>query len=122
AHVTGAATRDLRRTLRSAFRARGWRVRFAGSGARPLDVPVELVERPLPVSDAVPPRWPLAITVADLDNPALWQRLERRDQVQKRRKLLAALEHLFKLASGKRALRGQGFWLAPHFWFIGGLM
>jgi hypothetical protein len=87
-----------------------------------LDVSIELVEHTLPVSDAVAPRWPLAITIADLDDPGLWQRLERRDQVQKRRKLLGALEHLFKLAAGRRSLRGQGFWVAPHFWFIGGLM
>ncbi|HTK76382.1 MAG TPA: hypothetical protein VL371_14050 [Gemmataceae bacterium] len=121
-HVAGVVTREQRRTIRAAFRAHGWRVRFGPAGPRPLDVPVELVENKLPQSDAAPPRWPLAVTVAELDDPALWQRLERRDQVQKRRKLLGSLEHLFKMAAGRRSLRGQGFWVAPHFWFIGGLM
>src|SRR5207249_4193382 len=90
AHVAGAPAIDLRRAVRAAFRAHGWRVRFAPSGPRGLDVPVELVEHTLPISDAVAPRWPLAITVADLDDLGLWQRLERRDQLQKRRKLLGA--------------------------------
>jgi hypothetical protein len=122
AHVGGTITSEQRRTLRAAFRAHGWRVRFGPSGPQVLDVPIVLVERRIPVSDEAPLRWPLAVALADFDDPALWLRLERRDQVQKRRKLLGSLEHLFKMAAGRRSLRGQGFWVAPHFWFIGGLM
>lgn len=122
AHIAGTTTSEQRRKLRAACHAHGWWVRFAASGPGPLDVPLELVEQALPVAETATPRWPLTITLADVNDPALWQRLERRDQVQKRRKLLGALEHLFKLAKGRRSLRGQGFWVAPHFWFIGGLM
>ena len=121
AHVAGAP-RSRRGGLRRLFRRHGWRVRFAGAGPGPLDVPLVLVRDVLPTSPDAAPRWPLAVTPADLADPALWARLRRRDEIQKRRKLLTALERLFKLAAARPPRGGSGYWVAPHFWFIAGLM
>jgi hypothetical protein len=115
------APREHRAGLRRLFRRNGWRVRFAPAKAGALDVELELVESRLPTLDAEP-RWPLAVTLADLDDPGVWERLRRRDEIQKRRKLVGALERLFKLAAGRAGGSGTGYWVAPHFWFVNGLM
>jgi hypothetical protein len=63
------------------------------------------------------------VTAAELESDAgVWERLRRRDEIQKRRKLVTALERLFKLAAGRPGRAGSGFWVAPHFWFVAGLM
>jgi hypothetical protein len=120
AHVTGAS-RARRRLLRRLFRRQGWRARFAPARPGPLDVELEWDEAKAP-GLADEPRWPLAVAGADLDDPGLWERLRRRDEVQKRRKLVSALERLFKLVAGRPARGGSGYWVAPHFWFVTGLM
>jgi hypothetical protein len=120
AHVTGAP-RSRRRWLRRLFRRHGWGVHFAPARPGPLDVGLAWVEsRPATADDE--PRWPLAVAAEDLADPGFWERLRRRDEVQKRRKLVGTLERLFKLAAGKPARAGSGYWVAPHFWFVAGLM
>jgi hypothetical protein len=121
AHVAGAAA-DRRSALRRLFRERGWRIRFAPAAADPLDVELELVDAKLP-TEADEPRWPLPVTAEELATDAgVWERLRRRDEILKRRKLVGALERLFKLAAGRPGRAGSGFWVAPHFWFVTGLM
>jgi hypothetical protein len=120
AHVTGSKSED-RPALRQWFARRGWTVRF-GRRPAPLDVPLILVAEKVPTVDDEP-RWPLPVTLADLESDAgTWERLRRRDEIQCRRKVLSALERLFKLAGSRPRRGGSGYWVAPHFWFVTGLM
>ena len=48
-------------------------------------------------------------------------RLTRRVEIQQRRHVATALERLFKFTARREFANGQGFWVAPHFWFIAGL-
>src|SRR5262249_31771599 len=120
--VGGENVETHRPAIERAFRARGWQVRVAPAAPPPLDVSVELTDRPLPV-EVAEPGWPLGVRPEDLvSSPGLFERLKRRDEIQKRRKLTSGLEHLFKLAAGRPKRSGGGFWVAPHFWFVPGLM
>jgi hypothetical protein len=120
ANVRGA-TAAQRGALRQLFRSHGWTVRFAAN-AGPAAVPLVLVEAQLPTTeDEV--RWPLPVTIAQLESDeGVWERLRRRDEIQARRKVVAALERLFKFAAGRPTRGGTGYWVAPHFWFVTGLM
>ena len=51
----------------------------------------------------------------------LLDRLTRRHEIQARRRIVTALERLFKRIGHRTYNNGQGFWVAPHFWFIVGL-
>jgi hypothetical protein len=117
----GGAT-GLHSALRHLFREQGWTVRFAPAEPGPLDVELELVEAKLP-TQSDESRWPLPVTVAELETDAgVWERLRRRDEIQARRKVVAGLQRLFKLAAGRPTRGGTGYWVAPHLWFIAGLM
>src|SRR5439155_11803303 len=121
-HVGGESVETHRAAVERAFRARGWQVRFAPAAPGPLDVCVELTDRPLPV-EVAEPGWPLGVRADDLVASAgLFERLKRRDEIQKRRKLTSGLEHLFKLAAGRPKKSGGGLWVAPLCWFVPGLM
>jgi hypothetical protein len=48
-------------------------------------------------------------------------RLERRDEMQKRRRLISGLEQLFNRAARRKYRQGSGFWVAPQYWFVVGL-
>ncbi|HEY1380518.1 MAG TPA: hypothetical protein VGF55_27200 [Gemmataceae bacterium] len=118
ASVAGAVAD--RAGLRTLFARNGWAVRFGRAAAG--GVGVELVESKLP-TEADEPHWPLPVTLAELESDAgTWERLRRRDEVQARRKVVAGLERLFKVAAGRPAKGGSGYWVAPHFWFVAGLM
>jgi len=120
AHVAGASAAH-QAALLPHFRSHGWDVHF-GRLPGPLDVPLVLVEAKLPTIDDEA-RWPLPVTVADLEtDEGTWERLLRRDEIQCRRKVISALERLFKLAGSRPRRGGSGYWVAPHFWFVTGLM
>jgi hypothetical protein len=120
AHVSGVTGHGPE--LRRLFRQNGWDVRLAPAAAGPLDVPLALVEAKLPTIEDEP-RWPLLVTMSELQSDAgVWQRLRRRDEIQARRKVVAGLERLFKLAASRPVRGGNGYWVAPHLWFIAGLM
>jgi hypothetical protein len=120
AFMRGASTRQRFR-LRQLFRGNGWSVRFYGKPG-PLDVPLVLVEAKL-TSTNDEARWPLPVTMTDLESDAgLWERLRRRVEIQARRKVVAGLERLFKIAAARPPRGGNGYWVAPHLWFIAGLM
>jgi hypothetical protein len=99
---------------------RGWRVSAAPAAAPAEAVAVALVPEERSQADEFEPRWPLAVSVADLERGTVLDRLTRRDELQKRRRIIAALESLFKRAK-RRKYPGNGYWVAPHFWFIPGL-
>lgn len=110
-----------RAATRAAFARNGWLVRFGSGPAKPHEVAVAFSGDPIP-SVSGEPMWPMLATEADLNDPGFWERLGRRNEIQLRRKLLHALERLFKLAAGRPTRTGNGYWVAPHFWFVPGLM
>lgn len=56
-----------------------------------------------------------------LDSQEVLARIARRDQIQRRRLFFRGLERIFKSAAGRKEERGEGYWLAPHQWFVPGL-
>jgi hypothetical protein len=111
-----------RSIVRRLFDRQGWAVRFGAGRADSLAVPLELAAEKLPMINDEP-RWPLPVTVADLKSDAgVWERLRRRAEINARRKFIAGLERLFKLAAARPARGGSGYWVAPHLWFVTGLM
>ncbi len=63
-------------------------------------------------------QWPLAVQPEHLEAPALADTLRRRDVVQRRREIDRRFERLFKLAAAREFEHGEGFWIAPHLWFV----
>lgn len=120
-HIQGAVAPQQQRMLRQLFTSRGWQVRFAPAGPQPTDVCVALVTEPPAESPLVSTRWPLQVTSDVLGKPELLQRLVRRDEIQKRRRLVSGLERLFKTVARRQFRRGSGIWIAPHYWFVVGL-
>jgi hypothetical protein len=118
-HIQGAGVEN-RNVLTALFAERGWQVRFAPAAAEAADVAIELVE-PAATMPEDEPRWPLRLGLAALGREEVMARLERRDEIQKRRRLVSGLELLFKRAARRRYRNGSGFWVAPHYWFITGL-
>jgi hypothetical protein len=113
---------DRRPAVRRVFRRQGWAVRFRPGEPGSLDAPLQLIEAKLPTASDEP-HWPLPVTTAELEADAgLWERLRRRVEIQARRKVVAGLERLFKIAASRPARGGNGYWVAPHLWFIAGLM
>jgi len=108
------------RSFQQLVKTRGWQLRASPQRPEPLDVPVELVETAVPV-DWEGPRWPLPVTLTELQGEEVWPRLARRNEIQLRRRLLSGLERLFKQAAARTFRRGSGLWVAPHLWFIPGL-
>jgi hypothetical protein len=47
--------------------------------------------------------------------------MSRRGEIQMRRRIVSALEKMFKWVARRDFNNGHGFWVAPHFWFILGL-
>jgi hypothetical protein len=118
-HVLGSDAGTVRRAAAVA-RAWGWRVRRAPAPRAPGEVRVEIV--PDERSEAIEfnPHWPLKVSLADLNNPLVKERLARRDEIATRRQLFRGLQKLFKRASAFKGPAGGGFWLAPHWWFVEG--
>ena len=84
-------------------------------------MPVEVVEPAQSEATEFDPRWPLKVSVADLEAGAVKERLDRRDEIKVRRQLFRGLQKLFKRASVFKGPAGGGFWLAPHWWFVEGV-
>lgn len=99
----------------------GWAVRDGLDKADGHEVQVQLVHPELSEATEFNPIWPLKITPADLDNPLVKERLERRDEINLRRRVFKGLSKLLKKGYESRKGKGGGFWLAPHWWFIDGL-
>lgn len=118
-HVTGADLKPQREELRRKLTELGWDMRLVPAQPQPTDVCVELTDA---ADTARRPGWPLQLTVAELTQPEVQERLRRRDEIQNRRRLVSGLQTLFKRAARKKYKNGSGFWVAPHYWFINGLI
>lgn len=106
---------------KATFAGWGWEVRDALDRPATDDVHVQLVHPELSEATEFNPVWPLKIAPADLDNPLVKERLERRDEIHLRRRVFRGLTKLLKKGYEIRKSKGGGFWLAPHWWFIDGL-
>lgn len=117
AHV--ALSAGARGPITELFRRRGWDVSWASEPA-PLDVPVAVVAERLP-GESSADRWPMRLTLPELDTEGTFVRLVRRDEIQKRRQFITVIEGLLK-AGRRRTRSGAGFWMSPHYLFVAGLM
>jgi hypothetical protein len=98
----------------------GWRVRSTAERPDPTDVHVEVVPPEYSEATEFEPRWPLKVSLADLANVNVMDRLGRRDEIQLRRRIARGLTTLFKRPTGGKK-RGGGYWFAPHWWFVDSL-
>jgi hypothetical protein len=120
AHVGGGDPAAVRQAAR-AVRAWGWKARSAPARRQAGHVGIAVVPPGESEAKEFDPRWPLKVSVADLEAGEVRQRLERRDEIQVRRQLFRGLQKLFKRASAFKGPGGGGFWLAPHWWFVEGV-
>ena len=120
AHISG----NNRLAIRSAAKTIlgwAWNARTAPSPRQRGYVGVMLVPEEQSEATEFDPRWPLKVSLADLKEGKVKQRLDRRDEIQVRRLLFRGLQKLFKKASVFKGPSGGGFWLAPHWWFVDGV-
>ncbi len=117
AHVDGSNTVDVQRAAK-AIAGWTWQVRFAPVRRERGQVGVVVVPQEQSEATEFDPRWPLKVSIADLENGKVKERLDRRDEIQVRRQLFRGLQKLFKRASEFKGPSGGGFWLAPHWWFL----
>jgi hypothetical protein len=120
AHLAGDDSLALRLAARL-IGAWGWKVRVAPAKREAGQVGVAVVPPEQSEAKEFDPRWPLKVSVADLQAGEVKQRLDRRDEIQVRRQLFRGLQKLFKRASAFKGPGGGGFWLAPHWWFVEGV-
>ncbi len=112
--------KDRRGVAMAAARIRrwGWKVRLPPRPIQPGDVPIVVVPPEQSQARAPEPRWPLRLSVADLEDEEVRQRLHRRDEILLRRQLFHGLRKLFKRLAPYRGPAMGAFWLAPQWWFI----
>lgn len=122
-HAAGDFALQNRAELAAVLDAEGFDVRFDPEERRVTDVPIVLVAPPMPKPDeSEHSRWPMKISLPALRAPELIEMMHRRDVVHKRRQLISGLQRLFKRATQTSYKKGTGFIVAPHIWFLFGLM
>jgi hypothetical protein len=121
-HVGGTVlTSEVMKSLHQMFRVHNWRAVFAPADPDSCAVQIELVDPAQSQALEFDPTWPLKVSLRDLGDPRVHDRLLRRSEIQMRRRITSALEKMFKWAARRDFSNGHGFWVAPHFWFILGL-
>jgi hypothetical protein len=117
AHVDGSDPASVQRAAK-VIQSWGWKVRTAPLPRERGQIGVVIVPREQSEATEFDPRWPIKVSVADLEDGKVKERLDRRDEIQVRRQFFRALQKLFKRASEFKGPCGGGFWLAPHWWFV----
>jgi len=120
-HVAGDLAAPVRPELKRILKSWGFDVSFDPTAATETDVRIRLVETAQSQAREFDPEWPLAVSIDDLQEGVIRDRLERRDEIQKRRLLFRGLEKIFRQTKKHEHSGGSGWWLAPHLWFIPGL-
>lgn len=108
--LDGADPRDVAR-LRAHLDEHGFRVVDRDLPGVRADVPMAIAA---PGETESRHAWSLARLTAR-DGPL---RLERLHELVQREHLLTAIGRLFEDATGREYSAGNGFWLAPHLWFV----
>lgn len=115
ANRVSAADRDRVRQF-----AVDWNWSFATGVERETEfVAIELVTPDRSEAREFEPTWPLKVSLADLEDPIVKDRLARRDELQLRRLSFRGFAKLFKKTS--KGSTGDGVLFAPQWWFIDGL-
>ena len=104
-------------SVRQAFEGHGFRIAQERS-SDPTDLPIVWSSAPLPRELRSDEEGRAALSAKGLADERTRERLVRRALIRRRRVLMRRLERLFKIAARRRYVRGAGFWLAPHLWFI----
>ncbi|HUR55977.1 MAG TPA: hypothetical protein VMZ71_17710, partial [Gemmataceae bacterium] len=120
AHVAGADPVEVRRAA-NVIRSWGWKVQSAPRLREAGTVGIELVTPEKSEATEFDPRWPLKVSLADLEAGSVRERLARRDEIGVRRQLFTGLSKLFKRAAMFKGPGGGGLWFAPHWWFMDGM-
>jgi hypothetical protein len=121
-HVHGAAAAlDRAAEIRRYFRRRYWRIQYSPSEPDSCAVQIEIVPQDRSQAREYDPDWPLKVSLDDLADAEIRQRIERRSDIQVRRRLISGLERLFKIAKRRKYRNGHGFWVAPHMEIWSGL-
>jgi hypothetical protein len=113
--ITTITMQDLQ-SLKSLFN--GWRLAM-NPKPEPVSVCIAIVDAKESQAREFEPTWPLKVTLEDLKNDIVRDRLTRRDELQLRRLGFRGLAKLFK-KTGKGST-GDGYLFAPHWWFIDGI-
>lgn len=116
-YISGTDRAAVRRAAQIAS-GWGWHVRLAPAKREAAFVGIEIVAPEHSEAQDFNPRWPLKVSLADLEEGSVKARLDRRDEIHVRRQLFRGLQKLFKRASMFKGPAGGGFWLAPHWWFV----
>jgi hypothetical protein len=116
--VEGVSDRAERRGLGAVLSHAGFRARWAPNARRTCDVPVVVAATASPAGPFAPSVWPRSVTIDELGGKELHRVLRRRGDILCRRELMGRLRSIFKQASGRVYQHGEGFWIAPHLWFI----
>lgn len=116
--VAGVAPAERREVARL-IRARGWTPIFNRPDMNA--VRARLVSPADSQAYEFDPKWPLAVSKDDLAGSFVYDRFERRGEIQFRRLFLRGLGQLLRESKGKSGKGGSGYWLAPHLWFVAGL-
>lgn len=113
-HVHGPISSAAWRRLRRHFPRRYWRIDHGTASPDPCAVQIRLTTADQSTARELDPEWPLCVSLDDLDDPMVRERLVRRSDIQGRRRLIDGLERMFKVAKRRKYRNGHGFWLAPH--------
>ena len=113
-HVCGTTTAEQRRAVRRRFSFWQWRVQFDPEILHPCAVSIALVESSRSQAHDLDAAWPLKVSLEDLEDSAVRDRIERRSDIQARRRIIGGLERIFKAAHRRKYRNGHGFLLAPH--------
>ena len=126
-HVSGALRETEVGNLRRALRTQGFELR-RGARPGPAEIPVRIqagpraedsVARSEPESQS---RWPLVVTLGELERGERRVMLMHRWHTQCRRLLVRRLRSLFKEAAARQYLHGEGFWIGIQHTCFPGLM
>jgi hypothetical protein len=107
--------------VRASAIIRSWGLRTVFAPAPDKGTPlvgVRLVSPEKSEATEFDPRWPLKVSLPDLEAGAVKDRLIRRDEIQLRRRFLKSLSKLLKQSSQLVPDAGGGFWIAPQWWFV----
>ncbi|VTS00419.1 hypothetical protein [Tuwongella immobilis] len=100
----------------------GFQPHFGVRKCYPSDVAIEVVMPAESEAREFDPRWPLKVSLDDLDEELVRERLERRGEIQLRRYIVHQLKRLIAEVRSQEYQNGSGFWIAPHLLLINGVL
>src|SRR5262245_6117410 len=120
-HVRGAVTATTHAALRRHFPRGDWRIEYGPREPDLCAAQIELVEPIRSQARDFDPDWPLKLSLDDLDDDLVRDRIVRRSDLQARRRFMGGLERIFKVAKRRKYRNGHGYWVAPHLGMWNGL-